>query len=60
MNTREIIEALREADPDGGREVWLEITNQRSDQAVHTWTDVAGSVRVDEADDVVIAGEQQE
>ncbi len=57
MNTRELIARLREADPGGTREVWLEIHNGQRASDARTYTDPAEFVRIDEADDVVITGE---
>ena len=60
--TRELIDELRQADPEGCREVWLEIHNGSRSSDARTFTDSLTSpplVRVDELGDVVITGETE-
>jgi len=57
--TREIIAALRAADPEGGREVWLAVSNGKPGSDHRTFTDPADaeSITVDDEGDVLMEGE---
>lgn len=58
MNTRELIDRVREADPSGLKEVWLEINTGDAYEG-RTYTDPADRIRVDDDGDVVVTGETQ-
>jgi hypothetical protein len=59
MNTKELIAKLREIDPSGDEEVWLEIHNGERASDARTYHDIANIVSRDEAGDVVITGETE-
>ena len=58
MTTADLIALLRETDPSGSQEVWLEITNGQRASDYRCFTDPAESVRIDWAGDLVISAEE--
>jgi hypothetical protein len=57
MTTDELIGRLRATDPDGNREVWLEIPTDDPETGYMCYTDLAIDTRVDWADDIVISAQ---